>query len=71
MKETLKAVRAARKALAQMANDLPDLDANCMVYSILMYAVEELNICIKELPSAIKEAKQLAKEYPNLKGKVR
>jgi len=71
MKDTLKAVRAARKTIVKMADDLPDLDAYCMVYCILMNTVEVLDLCLQDLPPAIKEAKKLAKKNPNIPGKTR
>ena len=71
LEETIKKVKAARGALHKFGEDLPDLDANCYAYSIIRYAVEELDRCLKELPPAMVEAAELAKKQPDIRGKIR
>jgi len=71
IRTTLKAVRAAKRMLEKFAKELPDLDANCRVYSVAMRTVKELNLCIEELSPATKEARQLLKKDPYTLGKTR
>lgn len=71
MKDTLKAVRAAKRALAKFAKDLPDLDAHSSTFCIANDAVEYLDTVLMELPVRMKEAKDLAKKNPNWPGKKR
>lgn len=71
MRETLKAVRAARRALAKFAKDLPDLDAHSTTFCIANDAAEYLDTVLRDLPVRMKEAKALAKKNPNWLGKKR
>jgi hypothetical protein len=61
----IEALIAARKALRLEASTLPNQDAYAQVYSILSRVSEEIDLALKELPSALIAARQEVKNNPN------